>query len=278
MVVNREQQPSPGTIRVQDSARPPASGSNRRPSPGVPMSHPARIRPDQIPTRTTGYAPLTGAPLVIHRMDLGHKSVDYRAAWQLQLDLHEQVARGNRPDTLLLLEHHRVFTAGSRTQSTDRPVDATEVVEVDRGGRITWHGPGQLVGYPIVRLPQRIDVVAYVDALESLIIGVCRDLGVATARIQGRSGVWVLPDSPGATVRANKIAAIGIRVASGVAMHGFALNCDCDLSWSEQIVPCGLSDAGVTSLTAQTGQRVSVSAAADMLQNRLCEPPDDRGQ
>jgi lipoyl(octanoyl) transferase len=228
---------------------------------------------DQIPVRTTGFSPLTGSPLVIHPMGLGHSTVDYRVAWQLQLDLHEQVASGNRPDTILLLEHNPVFTAGSRTQPSDRPVDTAQVVEVDRGGRITWHGPGQLVGYPIVRLPQRIDVVAYVRALESLVMEVCQDLGVPTSRINGRSGVWVSPGSEGRTDRPNKIAAIGVRVASGVAMHGFALNCDCDLSWSEEIVPCGLSDAGVTSLTAETGRRVLTSTAADVLQRRLSERP-----
>lgn len=202
--------------------------------------------------------------------------MDYRVAWQLQLDLHEQVVSGLRPDTLLLLEHRPVFTAGSRTQPSDLPVDPAQVVEVDRGGRITWHGPGQLVGYPIVRLPQRIDVVAYVRAIEALVMGVCGDLGVATTRIDGRSGVWVKPTSDNSSVLSNKIAAIGIRVASGVAMHGFALNCDCDLTWSTQIVPCGLSDAGVTSLSAETGQPISVSTAANRLRNRLSEPSTER--
>lgn len=247
--------------------------SNQRPRPDLSASDPTRIGSDRIPSDPTGFTPLTGAPLVIHRMGLGRQRVDYRIAWQLQLDLHAQVASGIRPDTLLLLEHDPVYTAGSRTQPSDRPVDSTEVVEVDRGGRITWHGPGQLVGYPIVRLRRRIDVVAHVRVIESLVMGVCGDLGVPTSRIEGRSGVWVVPDQHDDTDRANKIAAIGVRVASGVAMHGFALNCNCDLSWSQQIVPCGLSDAGVTSLTAETGEQVSVSTAADKLQHRLAETP-----
>ncbi len=273
--MNRPRHPSPVPQQVRSSTDPRLSGLRRRPRPGLSPSDPARLSCDQIPTEATGFAPLTGSPLVIHPVNLEGKPVDYRAAWQLQLDLHAQVVAGTRPDTLLLLEHNPVFTAGSRTQPSDRPVDTAQVVEVDRGGRITWHGPGQLVGYPIVRLPQRIDVVAYVRAIESLVIGVCSDLGVPTSRINGRSGVWVLPGSSSRNGRANKIAAVGVRVASHVTMHGFALNCDCDLSWSQEIVPCGLADAGVTSLSVETGQSVSVSRAAVLLQNRLSRPATD---
>lgn len=231
----------------------------------------SRIDPEQVTTQTIGSAPLTGAPLAVHRLWLGQKLVDYRAGWQLQRDLHAQVVSGKRPDTLLLLEHRAVFTAGSRTQPEDRPSGTTDlpVLDVDRGGRITWHGPGQLVGYPIVRLPGRLDVVAYVRAIEDLIMRVCAELGVPVSRVPGRSGVWVLPKSGRNPGVANKIAAIGVRVAKGVTMHGFALNCDCDLSWAGRIVPCGLADAGVTSLSREVGKTVSTSAAADVLVTHL---------
>lgn len=278
MVVNHRHPPPDSMQQARSERSQHVFGSNRRPRPDLPSSDPARIDCVDIPTETSAHSPLTGSPLAIHRMNLGQGPVDYRAAWQLQLDLHRQVVSGHRPDTLLLLEHKPVFTAGSRTQPSDRPTDSALVVDVDRGGRITWHGPGQLVGYPIIRLPQRIDVVAYVRAIESLVMGTCSDLGVPTSRIEGRSGVWVLPDTHRETGRSNKIAAIGIRIASGVTTHGFALNCDCDLSWSNEIVPCGLSDAGVTSLTVETGQPVSVSTAADLLHNRLSQPPVEEGR
>jgi lipoyl(octanoyl) transferase len=157
-----------------------------------------------------------------------------------------------------------VYTAGKRTEPGDRPVDGTEVVEVDRGGRITWHGPGQLVGYPIVALPDPIDVVAYVRRLEDALIEVCAGFGLATARVEGRSGVWVAADEPGTGFRPErKVAAIGVRVARGVTMHGFALNCDPDMSAFANMIPCGIPDAGVTSLSAELGRDITVAAAIE---------------
>lgn len=201
--------------------------------------------------------------MAVMSLDPGGRTTPYRIGWQLQRDLHAEVVAGTRPDTLLLLEHEAVFTAGSRTQQSDRPVDGSTVIDVDRGGRITWHGPGQLVGYPIIRLPQRIDVVAYVRLLEQVLIDVCAAFGVTGERVPGRSGVWVLEPVPA------KVAAIGVRVSRGVTMHGFALNCDCDLSWQDQIVPCGIPDAGVTSLTATSGRSVTVADAERVLIEQL---------
>lgn len=182
-------------------------------------------------------------------------SVDYRTAWRLQRDLADARVAGG-PDTLLLLEHPSVYTAGRRTQPHERPVDGTPVVDTDRGGKITWHGPGQLVGYPIIGLAEPLDVVNYVRRLEESLIQVCTDLGLATGRIDGRSGVW-LPDRDGRPAR--KVAAIGVRVSRATTLHGFALNCDCELSAFTSIVPCGIPDAGVTSLSAELGRRVGVS-------------------
>jgi lipoyl(octanoyl) transferase len=163
---------------------------------------------------------------------------------------------GNRPDTTILVEHSSVYTAGKRTAAWDRPVDGTEVIDVDRGGRITWHGPGQLVGYPIVRLREPLDVVEYVRRLEQAIIDVCRSYGLETVRVDGRSGVWL----PATDVRRErKICAIGVRVAKGVSMHGFALNCSPDLEAFSKIVPCGISDADVTSLSAELGRQITVA-------------------
>jgi lipoyl(octanoyl) transferase len=196
--------------------------------------------------------------------------VDYRDAWDEQRRLHEAVVAGTGPDTVLLLEHPSVYTAGKRTQPWDRPQDGTAVVETDRGGQITWHGPGQLVGYPVVRLPAEAgrprDVVAYVRRMEQLLIDACAELGLATSRVKGRSGVWVPADRRGPE---RKVAAIGVRVARGVAMHGFALNCDCDLSYFDRIVPCGISDASVTSLTAELGRRVTVAVALPVVERHL---------
>ncbi len=195
--------------------------------------------------------------------------VEYAAGWQLQRDVHRQVAAGEREDTVLLLEHEAVYTAGKRTEPHERPFDGTPVIDVDRGGKITWHGPGQLVGYPIVHLPDPVDVVAYVRRLEHVLIEVCADVGLATTRVEGRSGVWVTadPGEPGSQDR--KVAAIGIRVAQGVTMHGFALNADCDLGWAQGIVPCGIPDAGVTSLTRELGRRVTVADVVPLVEGRL---------
>jgi len=194
--------------------------------------------------------------------------VDYLSAWEEQRRLHAAVVAGERPGTVLLLEHPSVYTAGKRTNSWDRPTDGTPVVDVDRGGRITWHGPGQLVGYPIVRLPDPIDVVAYVRRTAQALIDVCAELGVATTRVSGdgRSGVWVPEDDRGPT---RKIAAIGIRVARGVSLHGFSLNCDCDLSSYDRIVPCGIADAGVTSLSAELGRPVTVAEVLPRVERHL---------
>jgi lipoyl(octanoyl) transferase len=188
--------------------------------------------------------------------------MDYHEAWAMQRDVHAAVAAGDVPDTLLLLEHEPVYTAGRRTEPMERPMDGTPVVDVDRGGKITWHGPGQLVGYPIIRLPDPIDVVAYVRRIEDMLISVCASFGVTGTRVSGRSGVWT---SDGA----RKLAAIGIRVAQGVTMHGFALNCDCDLAWYDRIVPCGIHDATVSTLSVEAGRPIGVQAAAIAVTERL---------
>lgn len=192
--------------------------------------------------------------------------VDYEAALAEQRRVHAEVADGAAPDTVLLLEHPSVYTAGKRTEPADRPFDGTPVIDVDRGGKITWHGPGQLVGYPIVRLPDPVDVVAYVRRMEQLLMDVCAELGVATVRVEGRSGVWVPADERGPD---RKVAAIGIRVARGVTLHGFALNADCDLSRYDIFVPCGIRDAGVTSLSAELGRDVTVAEVLPVVERHL---------
>ena len=194
--------------------------------------------------------------------------VRYEDAWDLQRRTHAEVVAGTAPDTLFLLEHAPVYTAGRRTEPLDRPMDGTPVIDVDRGGRITWHGPGQIVGYPIVRLPMPLDVVGHVRRLEDALIATCSDLGLATTRVAGRSGVWVAADDRGPD---RKVAAIGVRVAQGVTQHGFALNCDCDLGAFDRIVPCGIRDAGVTSLTAELGRRVTVVEALPLVEARTLE-------
>jgi lipoyl(octanoyl) transferase len=188
--------------------------------------------------------------------------VPYEQAWEMQRELHARRVDGEGPDTLLLLEHPSVYTAGKRTAAHERPLDGTPVIDVDRGGKITWHGPGQLVGYPIIALPDPVDVVAYVRRLEEALIEVCAGFGLATGRVEGRSGVWVAADAPGSGFRPErKVAAIGVRVARGVTMHGFALNCDPDLGAFGAIVPCGIPDAGVTSLSAELGRDITVDEA-----------------
>ena len=193
--------------------------------------------------------------------------VDYQQAWELQRQVHDEVVAGTRENTALLLEHAKVYTAGKRTEPHERPFDGTPVIDVDRGGKITWHGPGQIVGYPILRLPDPIDVVAYVRRLEQLMIDVCDDLGVEGAgRVEGRSGVWF---EAGAGKPERKIGQIGIRVSRDVTMHGFALNCDCDLSWAQTIVPCGIADAGVTTLSQELGCDVTVAEVVPYIEKRL---------
>jgi lipoyl(octanoyl) transferase len=180
---------------------------------------------------------------------LSANSVPYLDAWELQRQKHADVVSGRAPDTVLFLEHPSVYTAGKRTQDSERPTDGTPVIDVDRGGKITWHGPGQLVGYPILRLPDPIDVVSYVRRLEGVIIAVLADLGIEAGRVEGRSGVWMRGN--------DKIAAIGIRVAEGVTMHGFSLNCSNSFEAYDAIIACGLADAGVTSISRELGRTVT---------------------
>lgn len=188
---------------------------------------------------------------------LSANSVPYFEGLELQRAVHRTVVSGHRPNTVLLLEHPAVYTAGKRTQPEDRPTDGTPVVDVDRGGRITWHGPGQLVGYPIMRLPEPIDVVGYVRLLEDILIAALADFGIDGRRVTGRSGVWVGP-----TGAEDKIAAIGIRVADRVTMHGFALNCCNSLEPYERIVACGIADAGTTTMSRVLGRVVGTEEAA----------------
>ena len=190
--------------------------------------------------------------------------VPYLEGLALQRTIHKEVAQGTRPDTCILLEHEGVYTAGKRTEDSERPDDGTEVIDVDRGGKITWHGPGQLVGYPIMKLPNPIDVVGYVRWLEQILIDVCADFGLETERVEGRSGVWA---PVGGTHL--KIAAIGIRVADHTTMHGFALNCSNSLDPYETIIACGIKDAGTSTISALTGKLVTPAMAAERVKARL---------
>ncbi len=208
------------------------------------------------------------APIDVRRLG----TVDYETAWALQRELADARVSGG-PDTLLLLEHPSVYTAGKRTLPEERPVDSTPVVDTDRGGKITWHGPGQLVGYPIIGMAEPLDVVNYVRRLEESLIHVCADLGLDTGRVEGRSGVWVPADGKGP---ARKVGAIGVRVSRATTLHGFALNCDCDLGAFAAIVPCGIADAGVTSLTAELGRRVGVGEVIDRVSAAVCDALDGR--
>jgi lipoyl(octanoyl) transferase len=242
------------------------------------------------------------------RLGFGAEAVDYVEAWQEQRRVHAARFADEIPDTCLLLEHTPVFTAGRRTEPSERPVDGTPVVDVDRGGKITWHGPGQLVGYPILKLPRPVDVIAHVRRLEEAMIRTCADFGLATTRIEGRSGAWVLgdaagrprdqfgglsldfdpridddeydprlsgpeyaPSNAGQRGEDRKIGAIGVRVAKGVTMHGFALNCDPDNTWFDRIVPCGIRDAGVTSLSDELGRDVTVTDVLPVMEKHLRE-------
>ena len=211
--------------------------------------------------------------LIFARAGFGASAVPYLDGWRLQQDLHARRADGEIPDTCLLLEHEPVYTAGRRTSPLDRPLTdpGIPVIDVDRGGKITWHGPGQLVGYPIVALAEPVDVIAYVRAIEEALIRSCAEAGVATTRVEGRSGVWLTGGrGPGSSLD-RKVAAIGIRVSRGVTMHGFELNCDCDLTWFDKIVPCGIRDAGVTSLSAETGRPVTVASMIGTVQHHLAD-------
>lgn len=200
--------------------------------------------------------------IVLSRLGL----LEYTQAWDLQRSIHNEVEGGTRPNTMLLLEHPSVFTAGRRTEDSDRPTNGAQVIDVDRGGRITWHGPGQLVGYPIVRLKNPTELVGFVRELEAALIQVCSELGVSTVRIEGRSGVW-MRDSRGD----RKIAAIGVRVTKGVTMHGFALNVNPELSAFRQIVPCGINDADVTSLEIELGRKIVIDEVIELVERHMCE-------
>ncbi|MEW2520386.1 lipoyl(octanoyl) transferase LipB [Actinacidiphila alni] len=240
-------------------------------------------------------------------LGFGADAVEYTRAWQEQRQVHAARVEGEIPDTCLLLEHPPVYTAGRRTEDSERPLDGTPVVDVDRGGKITWHGPGQLVGYPILRLPQPVDVVAHVRRLEEALIRTCADFGLETTRVEGRSGVWVLgdpvaerpalggltldldprvdnaefdarlsgpeyaPSNAGQRGEDRKLAAIGIRVAKGVTMHGFSLNCDPDNTWFDRIVPCGIRDAGVTSLSNELGRDITVAEVLPVVEKHLTD-------
>lgn len=206
----------------------------------------------------------------IERLGFAPDYVDYQQAWNHQREVHARVVSGALPDTILLLEHAAVYTAGKRTEGHERPTDGTPVIDVDRGGKITWHGPGQLVGYPIVRLPSPVDVVAHVRRLEDVLIDVCAELGVTAGRIEGRSGVWVSADERGPD---RKVGAIGIRVSNEVTMHGFSFNADCDLAWADPIIPCGIADAGVTSLSAELGRPVPVTEILPLVEARVGQIP-----
>ena len=246
------------------------------------------------------------------RMGFGGDAVEYQTAWDEQRRVHAARFADEVPDTCLLLEHPPVYTAGRRTAQSERPLDGTPVVDVDRGGKITWHGPGQLVGYPIMKLPRPVDVVAHVRRLVEALIRTAADFGVATSRVEGRSGVWVLGDPTARTARDaggltldldprmadpradeefdprmsgpeyapsnagqrgedRKLAAIGVRVAKGVTMHGFALNCNSDTTWFDRIVPCGIRDAGVTSLSRELGREVTVAEVLPVVSGHLSE-------
>jgi lipoyl(octanoyl) transferase len=250
--------------------------------------------------------------LRIVRLGFGADAVEYETAWQEQRRVHAARFAEEIPDTCLLLEHTPVFTAGRRTEPSERPVDGTPVIDVDRGGKITWHGPGQLVGYPILKLPRPVDVIAHVRLLEEVMIHACADFGLETTRIEGRSGAWVLgatdgdsgasgksalgglsldfdprteddefdprlsgpeyaPSNAGQRGEDRKIGAIGVRVSKGITMHGFALNCDPDNTWFDRIVPCGIRDAGVTSLSYELGRTVAVSDVLPVIEKHLRE-------
>ena len=199
-------------------------------------------------------------------LGLAPNFVDYEQAWDIQRQVHAGVASGEREETVLLLEHDGVYTAGKRTEDEERPQDGTPVIDVDRGGKITWHGPGQLVGYPIMRLPEPIDVVGYVRWLEQVLIDSIAEFGLSTERVPGRSGVW---DPVNGTHV--KIAAIGIRVAEKVTMHGFALNCNNSLAPYETIIACGIKDASTSTISELLQYEVTPAMAAEVIQRRLTQ-------
>jgi lipoyl(octanoyl) transferase len=205
---------------------------------------------------------LNTSPLALKRSGL----VEYEEALAIQRTLHARIAAGEEANTLILLEHPSIYTAGKRTQADERPVNGSPVIDVDRGGKITWHGPGQLVGYPIVRLANPHELVGFVREIETGLIAVCSEFGLNSVRVEGRSGVWIC-DERGE----RKIAAIGIRVASGTSMHGFALNVNPDLTHFDAIVPCGIADAAVTSMALELGRDISIEEVTPIVEKYLYE-------
>ena len=205
---------------------------------------------------------LDSSPLALQRSGL----VEYEDALAIQRTIHSEVSSGIRPNTLILLEHPSIYTAGKRTLDEERPGNGARVLDVDRGGKITWHGPGQLVGYPIVRLSNPHELVGFVREIEAGLIKVCAEFGIAGVRVDGRSGVWIVDDKG-----ERKVAAIGIRVASGTSMHGFALNVNPDLSAFDAIVPCGISDAAVTSLAIELGREITIEEVSPVVEKYLYE-------
>lgn len=195
-----------------------------------------------------------------------HGLIDYSKAWDVQRAIHGEVVEKIRPNTLLLLQHPSVYTAGRRTQESERPQDGTPVIDVDRGGKITWHGPGQLIGYPIVRLAKPTELVGFVREIEAGLIAVCAELGIKAQCVSGRSGVWIRDEKGD-----RKIAAIGIRVAKGVTMHGFALNICPDLTPFAQIIPCGIEDAEVTSMEKELGRKITIEEVAPIVERHIFE-------
>lgn len=218
-------------------------------------------------TPTPWSARFDPTPIVVEDLGL----IDYHRAWDRQREIAAERAEGRGADRLLLLEHPSVYTAGRRTEAEDMPIDGSPVIEVDRGGKITWHGPGQLVGYPIVRLAEPVDVVRYVRRIEEALIEVCTGLGVECGRVEGRSGVW-LPATD--LLAERKIAAIGVRVQRGVALHGLSLNCNSAMDGFQAIVPCGIRDAGVTTLTRELGREVTVAEVKPLVADAVVRALD----
>ena len=205
--------------------------------------------------------------IAVERINVIHGGLqDYEASWAIQRDIHQRVAEGDSDNTLILIEHPSVYTAGRRTDILERPQDGTPVIEVDRGGRITWHGPGQIVGYPIVRLEKRNEVVGFVRTLEDALIKTLADFSISGIQVDGKTGVWIR-DQKGE----RKIAAIGVRVAKGVTMHGFALNVCPDLSYFKQIIPCGIPDSETTSMERELNRKITITEVTPAIQNYMVE-------
>jgi lipoyl(octanoyl) transferase len=190
--------------------------------------------------------------------------IEYLTAWELQKQLHADRVNNQIANTLLLLEHPSVYTAGRRTEISEMPIDGTNVINVDRGGKITWHGPGQIVGYLITKLKNPADVVGFVRVIEEALIEVCNEIGIVAQRYCERSGVWIRDERGD-----RKIAAIGIRVAKGVTTHGFAINLNPDLAVYDRIVPCGIRDAQVTSIAAEKSDAITSGLTKEKLHKMI---------